>query len=71
VKLLGHFLGLAPVLARVVEFPDVVVERRGLLADEDSRRLVPCHGGPAFVIDASVPEYWVSCRSPALASLKE
>ena len=31
--------------------------RRVLLADEDPRRLVPGHRGPAFVVDAAVAEH--------------
>ena len=73
VQLLRHLLGqvvrLAPVLAGVVELPDVVVEGRGFLADEQPRRLVPRHRGPALVVDAAVAEHLEVLRLVPLGRL--
>ena len=73
VQLLRHLLGevvrLGPVLARVVELPDVVVEGRSFLADEQPRRLVSRHRGPSLVIDAAVAEHFEILRLVPLGSL--
>jgi hypothetical protein len=45
----GQVVRRTPVFIRVVEFPDVIVEGRGLLAYKNPRRLVPCDCGPALV----------------------
>ena len=70
VELLGMLrrdvLELGPVDAGVVELPDVVVERGRLLADEQPRRLVPRHRGPALVVDAAVAEHLEVLRLVAL-----
>ena len=50
----------------VVELPDVVVERGHLLADEQPRRLVPGHRGPALVVDRAVAEHLEVLRLVAL-----
>ena len=73
VELLRHLLRqvvrLAPVLVGVVELPDVVVESRGLLADEEPGRLVPRHRGPALVVDAAVAEHLEILRLVSLGRL--
>ena len=67
--LLGQVVRLAPVLVGVVELPDVVVEGRGLLADQEPRRLVPRHRGPALVVDAAVAEHLEVLRLVPLGRL--
>src|SRR4029077_14862740 len=65
-ELFGQVFRLAPVLFRVIEFPNVVLERWGFLADEQPRRLMPSDRGPALVIDAPVPEHLEVLRLVAL-----
>ena len=67
--LLGQILRLAPVLGRVVEFPDVVVERDSLLADQHPGRAVLRHRGPALVVDAAVAEHLEVLRLVPLRGL--
>ena len=54
-----------PVRARVVELPDVVVERRQLASSTHGVR-VPRHRGPALVVDAAVAEHLEVLRLVAL-----
>ena len=72
-KLLRHLFGevarLAPVLGRVVELPDVVIEGQGLLADQQPGRLVLRHRGPSFVVDAAVAEHLEVLRLAPLRRL--
>src|SRR5262249_42494735 len=49
--LLGEVPGLTPVLAGVVELPDVIVERYRLPAHKYPGRAVLRHRGPALVVD--------------------
>ncbi len=55
--LLGQVVGLGPVLAAVVELPDIVVEGGHLLPPHLPRRAVLGHRAPALVVDAPVAEH--------------
>src|SRR5271165_4761128 len=67
--LLGKVVRLAPILVRVVKFPNVVVEGYGLSAYEHPWRPVLCHRGPALVIDAAVAEHLEVLRLMPLRGL--
>src|SRR6185503_3221960 len=65
----GKIASLTPVLRRVIELPDIVVEGWHLLADEEPRRLVPRHRRPSLVIDAAVAEHLEVLRLVSIGSL--
>src|ERR1700745_4267954 len=67
--LLGEVVGLAPVLAGVVELPDVVVEGYGLPTDEHPGCAVLGYRGPTLVVDAPVAEHFEILRLAPLPGL--
>ena len=67
--LLGEILRLAPVLGRVVELPDIVVEGRGFRRSRSPGRPVLGHRGPALVVDAAVAEHLEVLRLVPLSRL--
>ncbi len=60
VQLIGHLLReivrLRPILVRIVELPDVIVERRRL-SRQDPRRTMASHGRPTLVVDAAIAKH--------------